>query len=295
MNIYPCGYAVHEARIAQLMQEQSRLIMIDTRLKPWSKKPAWRAEALKAAYGERYRWAGKYLGNLNYKNGGPIRLADPAAGLLGLRHWLQHGYDLLLLCGCADYTRCHLKTIVEALQAEEPEVNITIPGPDAPVDRCKCLSVRQPWAWLLSHPAEVAACGIEPKTIENRDWTTQYRGPLLLHAGVTLDTNCFDRHSGHLLPDYWTWKFGTAGARLAQAMPQRRGDYATRSIVGIAELVDVVEQSASPWFAGAYGFVLQHARAITPPMGYPGSRMLFDIPGLHVLGLDKEVQQCRAH
>jgi hypothetical protein len=289
MNIYPYGYMAHEARIIQLMGEHPRLMLIDTRLTPWSKKPAWRAEALKTAYGERYRWAGASLGNLNYKHGGPIRLADPVAGLRGLRHWLQHGYDLLLLCGCADYTRCHLKTIVEALQAEMPAVEVILPEPGALEDRCKCLSIRQPWAWLLTHPEEVAACGLEPKIIENRAWKTHYRGPLLLHAGMTLDTACFDRHSGRLLPDSWRWKFGAAGARLAQMMPQRRGDYATGSLVGFAQLVDVVEHSFSPWFIGPYGFVLQHARALTAPIGYPGSRMLFDVPGLRVLGLDKEV------
>jgi hypothetical protein len=295
MKVYPYGYAAHEAQIAQLMHEQSRLIMIDTRLKPWSNKPAWRAEALKAAYGERYRWAGQYLGNLNYKNSGPIRLADPAAGLRGLRHWLQHDYDLLLLCGCAVYERCHLKTIVEALQTEAPEVEVVRSVPVAATDRCTCLSIRQPWTWLLTHPEIVASCGIEPKTIENRDWTTRYRGPLLLHAGVELDADLFDRSSGRLLPGYWTRKFGTAGARLAEAMPRRRGDYATRSIVGISTLVDVIEESDSLWFTGDYGLVLASARAITPPMGYPGSRMLFDIPGIQVLGLSEEVQRCRAY
>jgi hypothetical protein len=136
---------------------------------------------------------------------------------------------------------------------------------------------------------------VPPKTIENRDWRPRYRGKLLLHAGAAIEASFFDRQSGLLLPDYWAWKFGSAGERLAQAMPQHRGDYATRSIVGIADLVDVVEQSPSPWFVGDYGLVLAEARAFTPPMGYPGSRMLFDIPGLQALGLSEEVQQCHAH
>jgi hypothetical protein len=36
------------------------------------------------------------------------------------------------------------------------------------------LSVRQPWAELILRGA---------KTVELRDWTTSYRGPLLLHTG----------------------------------------------------------------------------------------------------------------
>lgn len=288
MRIYPCGYLAHAAQIARLMQEHPRLVMIDTRLKPWSNRPAWRAEMLKATYGERYRWAGQYLGNMNYKNGGPVRLADPVAGLRGLRHWLQHGYDLLLLCGCADYARCHRKTIVEALQAELPTIEVVMPTSDTPADQCKCLSIRQPWTWLLTHPEIVTTCGIEPKTIENRDWPTNYRGPLLLHAGGTLEARFFDRQSGLLLPDYWTWKFGTAGAQLAKAMPQHRGAYATSSLVGLAKLVDVVEQSASPWFVGKYGLVLARARAIAP-VHYPGSRMLFPVPSALVPARKEEV------
>jgi ASCH domain len=37
----------------------------------------------------------------------------------------------------------------------------------------KALSVRQPWAWLI-----IAG----HKDVENRSWTTTYRGPLLIHA-----------------------------------------------------------------------------------------------------------------
>jgi hypothetical protein len=37
----------------------------------------------------------------------------------------------------------------------------------------KELSIRQPWAWLI-----IAG----HKDVENRSWTTTYRGPLLIHA-----------------------------------------------------------------------------------------------------------------
>lgn len=38
----------------------------------------------------------------------------------------------------------------------------------------KCLTLHQPWAQLIIHG---------PKRIENRNWPTDYRGPLLIHAG----------------------------------------------------------------------------------------------------------------
>lgn len=40
------------------------------------------------------------------------------------------------------------------------------------------LSVRQPWAWLL-------CAGL--KDVENRNWRTNYRGELFIHAGKSFD------------------------------------------------------------------------------------------------------------
>ena len=42
----------------------------------------------------------------------------------------------------------------------------------------KCLSIKQPWAAAIVHG---------PKRIENRSWSTTYRGPLALHAGKAVD------------------------------------------------------------------------------------------------------------
>lgn len=42
----------------------------------------------------------------------------------------------------------------------------------------RALTVRQPWAWAIT-------CGA--KTVENRTWSTRYRGPLVIHAGARID------------------------------------------------------------------------------------------------------------
>ncbi|MQY14985.1 hypothetical protein SRB5_51620 [Streptomyces sp. RB5] len=39
----------------------------------------------------------------------------------------------------------------------------------------RALTIRQPWADAIAHGA---------KRVENRTWTTDYRGPLLIHAGA---------------------------------------------------------------------------------------------------------------
>lgn len=44
------------------------------------------------------------------------------------------------------------------------------------------LSVRQPWAWLL-------CAGL--KNVENRNWRTNYRGELFIHAGKSFDWDAF--------------------------------------------------------------------------------------------------------
>jgi len=46
----------------------------------------------------------------------------------------------------------------------------------------KALSVRQPWAWLIAH-------GLKP--VENREWETHYRGPVLIHASKTFSEEDF--------------------------------------------------------------------------------------------------------
>lgn len=46
----------------------------------------------------------------------------------------------------------------------------------------KALTIQQPWSWAI-------ATGT--KRVENRTWSTTYRGPLINHAGRTVDTAAF--------------------------------------------------------------------------------------------------------
>lgn len=82
----------------------------------------------------------------------------------------------------------------------------------------KCLSVRQPWADAIVHG---------PKRVENRSWRTDYRGPILIHAGVSRDE---------------------LGALSREPLATRRlGVIPTAfgAIVGMARLVHIV--SFDPW------------------------------------------------
>lgn len=116
------------------------------------------------------------------------------------------------------------------------------------------LSIRQPWCWLILNGG---------KDVENRDWTTNYRGPLLIHAGKQADENA---KSIALLREY-------APERLDACM---RADYPLGGIVGRATLVDVVTSSTSPWFSGRYGFVLRDVQPL-PFMPCSGALGLFAV------------------
>lgn len=127
-KVYPVGYSLYgsEQALERLMSDPN-IRLIDTRYQPYSWRPQFRADSLRAKYGERYRQAGKYLGNLNYKQGWPIHIADLRAGRAGLMQYLNEGHDLISLCQCAQYSNCHRKVIVEQLKQAMPGVVIVLP------------------------------------------------------------------------------------------------------------------------------------------------------------------------
>jgi hypothetical protein len=126
-RVYPCGYSRNASLIHSLMERDEKMLLIDTRYRPRSRHPAWNEAALRARYGKRYRWAGLYLGNKHYKTGGQVTLANPETGIRGLMMYLCEGHPCILLCGCAQYAECHLRVIVELLQAALPTVQVVQP------------------------------------------------------------------------------------------------------------------------------------------------------------------------
>jgi hypothetical protein len=115
VRIYPIGYSTPGARerIEELLWSPN-VVLIDTRITPWSWDPQWRGEALEARYGGRYRYAGKYLGNEG-KDLGIIRIADIDTGIRGLVWYFDRGYDCILLCQCRKFNNCHVSSIIDHL------------------------------------------------------------------------------------------------------------------------------------------------------------------------------------
>lgn len=122
------------------------------------------------------------------------------------------------------------------------------------------LSIRQPWAWLIVNGH---------KDIENRTWTTQVRGRILVHAGQTMTRREYtevveflrnDESLAHRVPE------------LPPADQLERG-----GIVGEAMLVDCVSHSRSPWYMGSVGFVLRDAKPL-PFARFKGQLGFFAVP-----------------
>lgn len=119
----------------------------------------------------------------------------------------------------------------------------------------KALSIRQPWAWLIT---------TGQKDVENRTWPTPFRGKFLIHAGKTFDDAGYQ------------WIVSKMGLALPEPTEFERG-----GIVGVAEMTDCVKRYDSPWFFGPYGFVLKNAR----PLGFvplAGQRLFFDVDEVEV-------------
>jgi hypothetical protein len=108
----------------------------------------------------------------------------------------------------------------------------------------KALSIRQPWAWLIVNGY---------KDIENRNWRTKYRGPVLIHAAQKMR-----------LEDYYQAQeiAKSLGVRKFPSVNTLMRDF-SGGIVGIATITDCVDESPSPWFFGFNGFVLADARPLT--------------------------------
>lgn len=112
----------------------------------------------------------------------------------------------------------------------------------------KAMSIKQPWAELI-------VSGV--KDVENRTWSTDYRGPILIHAGKRVDpagSDLYVEETSRCL------RSGSLGA-----------------IVGSAFLFGCTQKQRSPWHESRmWGFYLADQRRLLVTQ-YPGQLSLFDI------------------
>lgn len=143
----------------------------------------------------------------------------------------------------------------------------------------KCLTVRQPWAWMIIH----GGGSIEPlidgnfhpevrygfKNVENRKWKTRYRGPLLIHAAKTeIDED----------DDYWgAMKMYYADTSMRLWNFPDYPEYG--SIIGQVTLVDIVRDARPNNWAipDHWHWLLEDPQSIKP-IPYRGMPGLFEVP-----------------
>lgn len=103
------------------------------------------------------------------------------------------------------------------------------------VQNVMCLSVRQPWAWLIVHGW---------KNVENRTWPTKFRGRVLIHASKVMTRG-----------DYDACRLFIASHGMHVEIPQFKA-LARGGIVGETTILDCVTHHPSEWFTGPFGFVV---------------------------------------
>ncbi len=139
----------------------------------------------------------------------------------------------------------------------------------------KALSIRQPWAWLIVRPdlagdeRERAYATHSIKPVENRTWSTTYRGALAIHAGVTMTRDDYEACALFLRSDPHL-------RHLCEVLPEPEA-LDRGGIIGRARLIACQTLHESPWFCGPIGWVLTEA---TPLQFAPckGTLGVFDVP-----------------
>lgn len=144
----------------------------------------------------------------------------------------------------------------------------------------KALSIRQPWASLIikgapvftsvSNPdgsSHVELKGVVFKTIENRNWATDFRGRIYVHASKKED-------------DFITcmkWLGEHIGLAPIACMMLSSPQYSPKgAIIGEVDITGCVTESDSPWFVGKYGFTLANPILYTKPIPCRGKLGFFE-------------------
>lgn len=122
----------------------------------------------------------------------------------------------------------------------------------------KGLTIKQPWPYAIFHL---------DKNIENRDWDTNFRGRIAVHASKNVRKSEFDLsvHAIGSMVDYE-----------ACVPPQEYLPHGM--IVGLVDIVDCVDMSYSPWFVGDFGFVLENAVELPRPIAATGALGFWTVP-----------------
>ena len=129
----------------------------------------------------------------------------------------------------------------------------------------KAISLRQPWPWFILQGG---------KHLENRGWTSSYRGPVLIHSSKGWDED--EMRDDLKIATHIARSLGAVpagGVPALETLKEERG-----CIVGVATIVGSVIESDSPWFFGPKAFVLADPIPFVDMVPCRGDRGLFTVP-----------------
>ena len=136
----------------------------------------------------------------------------------------------------------------------------------------KAISVRAPWWWFILHCSQ---------DIENRDWPTNFRGTVLIHASKWWKRDEAQDDFDYAIGCYEEANNVSINMELNEPEVELKTLLKIQScggcIVGKVDIVDCVKGSDSPWFFGDYGFVLRNP-VVLPFRPYGGTLGFFDVP-----------------
>ena len=154
----------------------------------------------------------------------------------------------------------------------------------------KALTVKQPYASLI-------CCGL--KNVENRSWTTKYRGTILIHAGTQSGADLFDKDlplpifqefdritsmggekkaDSELLdivnerllyigPKAHLREFRVLKTEIAEQIDNESTLFLQAAIIGSVDIIDVIQDSKSKWSEpGNYHWILKNAKLFRHPV-----------------------------
>ncbi|MBA7529771.1 hypothetical protein ES705_21970 [subsurface metagenome] len=134
----------------------------------------------------------------------------------------------------------------------------------------KTLTVCQPYASAIIE-------GI--KTVENRTWKTNYRGPLVIHAGKSMAWfNKIPFHQLELMKTFWPYDQLHMGKILGiiDLVDIVKGNFETQT--KLFDIKDGETLETDPFVTGPYCWMLENPIKLKEPFPYKGQMKLFDIP-----------------
>lgn len=122
------------------------------------------------------------------------------------------------------------------------------------------LTVRQPWAWAIIHAG---------KDVENRTWSTGYRGDLLIHAGKRRPSEQDLQDFGNFVLDRRLLEnLDHEGPLTLKMLRDEICVYG--AIIGKVRLWGCKRQSKSSWGVGPWHWLLSDPEALPTPFYMPG-------------------------